>query len=441
MQIDYLFRIGLFVLLGLFYSGTHANIIIDIVGGEESAIPIAAIPFAWDGEGDAPVDIAAVIASNLHRTGQFSALPRNEFLERPRILEEVSLGRWRAQGIDFLVIGGVSAAGDDTYRVSFELIDIFTGQTDTGLTYRGVRRNELRYAAHLISNAIHAHLLGESGVFDSRIAYVSIDENNGQRHWRLMYADADGHNPIALVTEQRPLMSPAFSADGRKLAYVSFASRRPEILVRDVFDVETRRIASVDGLNSAPTWSPDGRQLAVAQSREGAVNIFIIDVDSGDRRQLTDHWGIDTEPVWAPDGRHILFTSNRAGSPQIYRVPAEGGRAERITFEGGYNAAPAVSPDGRLLAMVHRGEQGYVIAAQTLTGQQFRILTRAGNEERPTFSPGGNMILYATQDRQGRRIIETVSLYGARTQRVTSQGDIAREPAWSPLAQTAGSTN
>jgi TolB protein len=313
----------------------------------------------------------------------------------------VALGIWRTKGIRFLVTGLVEPGSEGTHRVSFEVIDILSGQSEFGQSYRGVKLNGLRYAAHLVSNDIHRHLLGQHGVFDSSIAYIAIDEQNEQRRWSLIYADADGANPIALLTEERPLMSPAFSADGRQLAYVSFATRRAEIVIRDVFDVGSRSVASVEGLNSAPAWSPDGRQLAVAQSREGAINIFVIDVANGNRRQLTDHWGIDTEPTWTPDGRHILFTSDRAGSPQVYRIAADGGRAERITFEGNYNASPVVSPDGSLLAVVHRSAQGHVIATQSLRGGAFRILTRTGNEERPSFSPNGSMILYATQDARG----------------------------------------
>jgi len=426
-------RTGAALFLALLSCSAIADIVIDIIGGEEAAIPIAVVPFSWQGAGEAPIDMAAIISSNLQRSGQFNTLPRTELAELPGFGAQVDLGRWRAKGVRFLVTGRIEPGSEGTHRVSFDLLDILSGQSEFGQSYRGVTRDQLRYAAHLVSNDIHRHLLGQRGVFDSSIAYIAIDEENGQRRWRLMYADADGANPIALMSEQRPLMSPAFSADGRKIAYVSFATRRPEIFIRDVFDVGSRRVAGVEGLNSAPAWSPDGRQLAVAQSREGAVNIYLIDVASGNRRQLTDHWGIDTEPTWTPDGRHILFTSDRAGSPQVYRIAVDGGRVERITFEGSYNASPALSPDGTLLAVVHRSAQGYVIATQSLRGGQFRILTRTGNEERPTFSPNGSMILYATQDARGRRVIETVSVYGSRRQGVPSRGDIAREPAWAPL--------
>lgn len=424
--------LGILTMLSLIPATVLGQLVIEITGGGEAAVPIAVIPFDWQGNGTAPEDIAGIIGSNLRRSGQFSLLSESEFSGRPTTADAVDHVRWQALGVDFVVVGRVQSLGSDDYSVTFQLVDVFTREVQDGRRYR-VAGEELRLAGHVISNKIHEEVIGEPGVFDTRIAYVGIDGDGPGRRWQLMLADADGHSPTLLEQRGRPLMSPSFSPDGTQIAYVSFESRESAIHLKNVFSGENRPLITSRGLNSSPAWSPDGRMLAYAHSGEqGATNIYLYDLQTGSVQQLTRHWGIDTEPAWSADGRSIYFTSDRGGSAQIYRVAAEGGRAERVSFEGSYNAGVTVSPRGTHLAMVHRNDNGFVIALQNLADGRFRVLTTRGREENPEFSPDGSMILYTTTAANGQEMLETVSVYGGHRQAIRQTQPIMRSPAWSP---------
>ncbi len=420
------------LLLGLLLAPVlaRAELVIEITGGAETAIPIAVVPFALDGEGSRQVDMAQVIDDNLTRSGQFQTLARGEFIETPSRREDVGFQNWRALGIDNLVVGSAERDGD-SYRVRYELLDVFTGRRSEGKSYR-VAGDALRTLAHVISDEIYENLLGRPGAFNSRIAYVTMEDREGDRRWQLIVADADGYEPQTVLTSTQPLMSPAWSPDGEKLAYVSFEGRRSEVFVQNVGSGEREKVASFEGINSAPAWSPDSRRLSITRSRGGQTDVFVLDLNSRETRQVTDSSSIDTEAVWMPDGRSLLFTSDRAGGPQIYRVSADGSGTRRLTFEGNYNASPTVSPDGREIAMVHRKSDGrFAIAVQTIDGGNFRVLTPGGQDESPSFAPNGAMVLYATRA-NGRSVLGTVSLFGDARQTMSTAGERIREPAWSP---------
>ncbi len=407
-----------------------AELVIDIIGGAESAIPVAVVPFAWQGNGEPPEDVARIITDNLTRTGQFQALPRSEFIETPSAQADVRFANWRALGVDNLIVGDIRPDGD-RFRVRYELLDVFTGSRMTGKTFTAPR-DAMRTVSHVISDEIYEALLGRPGAFNTRIAYVAMQDRGEQREWRLVIADADGHYPESILTSRQPIMSPAWSPQGDRLAYVSFESRRSEIYVQNIGTGERENVASFEGINSAPAWSPDGRRLAVTLSRNGQTDIYVLELNSGQLRQITDHWAIDTEATWTPDGQSLLFTSDRGGNPQIYRADLRGGNIERVTYQGSYNASPTISPDGRRVAMVHRTDNGYGIAVQELEGNgRFRVLTRGSQDESPSFAPNGAMVLYATRA-NGRAVLGTASLYGEARQILSTQGERIREPAWSP---------
>ncbi len=408
-----------------------AELVIDIIGGAESAIPVAVAPFKWEGDGSPPEDVARIISDNLVRTGQFQSLPRSEFLETPSQQSEVRFANWRALGVDNLIVGEVQPDGD-RFRVRYELLDVFGGSRMEGKSF-AVPRDAMRTVSHVISDEIYEALLGRPGAFNTRIAYVAMqDRRNGDREWRLVIADADGYYPESILSSSQPIMSPAWSPGGDRLAYVSFENRRSEIYIQEIGSGERERVASFEGINSAPAWSPDGRRLALTLSRGGQTDIYVLELDSGDLRRVTDHWAIDTEATWMPDGRSLLFTSDRGGNPQIYRVNVDNRNVQRVTFEGNYNASPTLSPDGRRVAMVHRTDRGYGIAVQELgENGRFRVLTRGSQDESPSFAPNGAMVLYATRA-DGRAVLGTASLYGEARQILSTDGERIREPAWSP---------
>ncbi|MGD8709006.1 MAG: Tol-Pal system beta propeller repeat protein TolB, partial [Ectothiorhodospiraceae bacterium] len=353
-----------------------AQIRIQITGGAEAALPIAIVPFrVEDGASPPGPDVAGIVRNDLQRTGMFDPLAEDNFISRPSRFEDVRFQNWRALGADNLVVGSIRAAGDGSWEVRFELLDVYQGNRLVGKRYR-VASSGLRTLAHTISNEIFKALIGRPGGFNTRIAYVQVETDGKKTIHKLVVSEADGHSPQVILTSREPIMSPAWSPDRKKLAYVSFEGRSSEIFVQEVATGKRRKVASYKGINGAPAWAPDGRRLALTLSKDGNPDIFVLDLDSGRLNQVTNHWAIDTEPVWGPNGKQIYFTSDRGGKPQIYRKSVAGGSAERITFEGDYNANPALSPDGKLLAMVHRDKGGFQIAIMDLEKGLMRVLTK-----------------------------------------------------------------
>lgn len=422
------------LLVAVLHAGAaRAALTIEITQGVEGALPIAVVPFGWAGPGAPPEDVAAVIAADLHRSGRFSPLPVEDMLSRPHEGSRINFADWRLLGVDNIVVGRLRAT-ETGFEVRFQLYDVFRGTQKTGYSIRTTAKR-LRFTAHQISDIIYETLLGEPGAFATRIAYVTeVRLTDGSRRYSLQVADADGHNPRPILNSRRPLMSPAWSPDGRRLAYVSFETGRPAIYVQDVASGQRQLISAYPGLNGAPAWSPDGHRLALVLSRSGSPDIWILDLDSRRLTRLTRSFAIDTEPVWSPDGSAIVFTSDRGGKPQLYRITLRSGKVERLTFEGDYNARASWSPDGKLLAMVH-GERGqFHIAVLDLDTGVLRVLTDTPLDESPSFAPNGSMIIYATEV-GNRGILSAVSVDGRVHQRLRLQEGDAREPAWSPYLQ------
>ena len=355
-------------------------------------------------------------------------------LARPTSGDAVDFRDWRALAMENLVVGEVSPNGPGGYLVKFQLFDVFRGEQITGYSIPTTER-DLRASAHHIADIIYETLTGQPGAFATRIAYVtSTRGRDGKDRVVLEVADADGYGPQTIVSSNEPLMSPAWSPDGRKLAYVSFEQGKPSIWVQEVFTGRRDKIASFKGINGAPAWSPDGRSLALTLSKDGSPDIYVMDLARRSVRAVTRHSAIDTEPAWSPDGRYIVFTSDRGGSPQIYRVSSAGGEAERLTFEGAYNARASYSPDGRQLALVTREDGKYRIGVMDLQTRNLRVLSDGSLDESPSFAPNGSMIIYASRAR-GRGVLAAVSTDGRVRQRLGLQAGDVREPVWSPYYQ------
>jgi TolB protein len=397
---------------------------VEISGVGATQLPVVVAAFRNDDK--APVAIADVVRADLQRSGLFKASDSPVALdERSRILG----AEWRARGADALVAGSVSRLADGRWDVRYKLWDTVKGEELLGQS-KVVLEADLRLAAHRIADEVHQQLTGERGVFATRIAYVV---KQGRR-FTLHVTDADGEGGQVALASPEPIISPAWSSDGRELAYVSFESQKAVVWVQDVLSGERRMLANFRGSNSAPAFSPDGRELAVTLSRDAVAQLYVMPRAGGTPRRLTTSNAIDTEPAWSPDGRAIYFVSDRGGGPQVYRVAAAGGSAERITFTGAYNISPAVSPDGKLLAFITRQGGAYKLMTQDLQSGAVTTLTDTQDDESPSFAPNGRMLVYATRQ-QGRDVLMTTTLDGKIKTRLLTSGADMREPAWGPFAR------
>jgi TolB protein len=426
------YRHTLLAFLLLLARPAHSDLTIEITKGMEGAIPIAVVPFGGSDTGDAaPENVAAIISSDLSRSGRFAPLPDRDLVSRPTDIAQVQYQTWRMLNVDDMVIGKVNATGPQQYNVQFQLLDVLRSKQLIGYNF-AASRNELRRVAHHISDLIYEQLTGEKGAFNTQIAYITTTGTGATKSYTLMVADSDGYNPQTILRSNQPLMSPAWSADGRQIAYVSFEKKTAEIYLQDVASGSRRKVASFQGINGAPSWSPDGQRLALTLSQDGNPEIYVMDLNSKALRRLTNSPAIDTEPVWSPDGRSIVFTSDRGGSPQLYRIVAAGGQPQRLTFDGKYNAGADFSPDGRKLAMVHGEDGAYRIAVLDVGSGLLRVLTDGTLDESPSFSPNGSMIIYATEA-GNRGVLAAVSADGSFRQRLSLQAGNVRAPVWSPF--------
>ena len=414
----------LFASISLLFAlgSAQAQLSIEITGAGARRIPVAIADFA--GDSGYTRALTSVIRADLERSGLFKLVEAG-----PTPITEtdpVDFGTWRAKGADAFVGGSLVGDGSGRYETRFRLYDVPKQGSLGGVAFV-TSAPMLRAAGHRIADYIYEKLIGEPGYFSTRIAYVV--KHSGR--YELQIADADGQNAQAALVSKEPIISPAWSPDGGRLAYVSFENKKPVIFVHTLATGRRTVVANFKGSNSAPAWSPDGRRLAIVLSKDGGSQIFSINADGSGVQRLVSSSGIDTEPQFAPDGQTLYFTSDRGGSPQIYRVSVGGGDVQRVTFEGSYNVTPRPSPDGRSLAYITRNAGRFQLAIMDLASRQTQILSDSHKDESPSFAPNGRMIVLAT-DVGGRGLLSAISSDGRVKQRLSvSAGDV-REPAWGP---------
>ena len=418
-------------------SMAHAVLTIEITQGSEGSQPIAIIPFEWKGKGTPPVSLNNIVSADLQRSGQFSPLPNKDLISRPHEGTDVKYQTWRALNVGYLVVGKIHALVDGSFQIQFQLLDVFKGRQLAGYSIRSLNSG-LRRTGHHISDIIYKTITGEEGAFNTHISYITVSKNKKNKNiklYQLAIADADGYNEKIIYSSPQPLMSPSWSPDGTRLAYVSFLNGRPEIYVQNIFSSKQEKLTTFSGLNNAPRWSPDGKYLALTLSKDGNPEIYIMNVGSRKITRITRNYAIDTEPEWLPNNKGLIFTSDRGGSPQLYEIKLSNnrvvGRAQRLTYEGNYNSRPTVSLDGRYVAMVHRTQGRFRIAVLERGTQNFRVLTKGQLDESPSFAPNGRMIIYATEEKF-RGILSVVSVDGRARQKLSFKKGDVREPVWSP---------
>ena len=410
--------------------------VISIVGGKVVAMPIAVVPMPYQGAGAAPgTDIAAVVRADLERSGRFRALPERDLaaVGAPTRGSELDYALLRSLKQDFVVVGRILDNADGAFRIEYELYDAAREQRMIGMAVT-VREGALRDAAHQIADAIFEKITGQRGAFWTRIAYVVQSGLGRDARYELVVADADGYNPRTIVRSAHPLLSPAWSPDGRRLAYVSFERGNSSIMLQDLGTSARETVAAFRGINGAPNFSPDGRKLAMALSKGGNLDIYVMDLASRALTQVTDHYAIDTEPVWSADGTSLYFTSDRSGRPQIYQVSANGDSPRRVSFQGRDNAKVSVSADGQKLVTAQGNGNNYRIALmdRSLGSPRWTNLSPGTVDESPSFAPNGGMVIYAARE-GGRGVLYAVSADGRARQRLVVSGGDVREPAWGPF--------
>ena len=417
-----LFRLTFFMLAtALSGSVTAQQMRIEVTGVGANQVPIAIANFGGEAKPQPAVD--SVIRSDLARSGLFRIIDINAALTETATLD---LGSFRSMGADSALVGSVNKASNGRIDVRYKLVDTVRQSVLVEESLVAAEA-DARLAGHRVADVVYEKLTGIKGIFSTRIAFVTKQGNR----YKLNVADWDGQNVQTALNSGEPIISPTWSPDGTRLAYVSFEARKPVVYVHNLASGQRKAVAEFRGSNSAPAWSPDGTQLAVTLTRDGGSQIYLISSSGGESKRLTQSSGIDTEPVFAPDGSAIYFTSDRGGSPQIYRMKIADGATSRVTFGSTYNVSPRISPDGKQLAFISRRDGKFYVAIKDVASGTESMLTDTGREESPSFAPNGRWVMYSTDAGSGEYLM-AVTTDGRIKQRLTSSNGDIREPAWGP---------
>lgn len=411
-------------------SGAGAELLIRITEGADSAIPVAVVPFAESGSLPAGDKVNSIVQADLTLSGEFRPLNPSKMLSLPSERSEVYFRDWRLLGQRYVLVGKLSRNGDRV-EARYELFDVNREQRILGETAAAPVSN-IRSLGHHISDRVYEAITGDPGIFSTKLAYITLTGEGDQTRYRLQVSDVDGKRAKVRLESREPILSPAWSPDGKKLAYVSFETGKPVIFVHELATGKRRKVADFPGLNSAPAWSSDGGSLLMTLSRDGNAEVYRMELANGNLARLTDHWAIDTEAAGDHAGRGIYFTSDRSGGPQIYHMERPGAEPRRITFGSRYNARPRPDPVGKYVYYVHQRDKSFHIARTSLETGEESVITRTGSDESPSVSPNGRLLIYATRQ-NGQGVLTVVSADGGAAYSLPASEGEVREPAWGPI--------
>lgn len=441
-----------FALLMAVCPPAFAVIKIDITGGAVQPVPVAVPAFPATSDTATPAgstsqlgnEISKVIAADLNRSGLFRPINPAAFTTRvtPADVPNPQFAAWRTVAAQALVTGYVQPNPDGSMLVACYVYDVF-GEEEmgrTGFTIRNAR--DWRRTAHKCADFVYEKVTGEKGYFDSRIVYVSETGPKNKRIKRLAIMDQDGANHRFLTSGQSMVLTPRFSPSQQQIAYMSFFQSRPRVFLLDVQTGRQELIGDFPNMTFAPRFSPDGNSVVLSLSRSGNTDIYLMDLRTRRLRQLTTGPAIDTAPSFSPDGSKIVFESDRGGSQQLYVMNADGSGVQRISFDPrnprSRYATPVWSPRGDLIAFTKMDEGKFRIGVMRPDGSGERVLTDAWQDEGPTWSPNGRVIIFFRMSRYGPggsgggSKLWSVDLTGQNERPVPTPLD-GSDPAWSPL--------
>lgn len=419
----------LFIFCLFCYSGIATAVLeVTILKRAENAFPIVIAPFEVVGNAEQGKAIAKIMSDNLNRSGRFNASSAMSVFHAE---DDINFKAWQANNTEALVFGKVEQVSKTIFNVWVYLYDTYSKKRLYADKF-AVHNSGIRRISHFLSDQIYDALLGERGSFDTRLAYVTVfNLADGRREYRLEISDSDAQNAQAILKSNDPILSPVWSPDQRKIAYVSFRNARSEVFIQYPFERrKTHKLPVFDGIASSPSWHPNGKSLLLTLSKSGNKDIYSYDIETKSVTRITKDPGIDTEASYSADGKRIVFTSNRSGQVQVYIKNLSTNKVSRATFEGKYNSKAVFSPNGKQLAMVHRVDKDYRIALLDIATRDLTVLTNNKLDESPYFSPNGGMIIFATNN-DDSGVLSVVSIIGGQAFELASKKGEVREPNWS----------
>ena len=405
-----------------------SELVLEITKGSDNPYSLALLNF--DGSETKIYEVSNILKNDLNRTGEFRILDNKQLLSIPTNEDNLNYSDFKLLGIDYIVMGSLEE--EDTSNIS-AVYKIFSVQKESQLrtsTVYGVP-NKLKQLAHYISDGIYEEITGLRGVASTRLLYVTEEFSGGISQFKLNVADADGSNEQILLRSNEPIISPSWSPDSKKVAYVSFETGMAKVFIQNIATGKREIVLENKFQISSPSWSPNGKFMSLTLYQDGNAEIYILNLKNKNLTRLTNHYSIDTESSWSPNGSKIMFTSGRSGSPQLYEINLKkfNAKPQRITFEGNYNAKGSYLPNGEGVVFVHRKNSNFQIALKYFNENFVRPLTNSQLDESPSISANGNVIIYAISENE-TGLLAGVTLSGARFRLPMKKGEV-REPSWS----------
>lgn len=403
----------------------------DVIISQADLRPLQIAVANFDGQNGA--DLSGVIRADLRRSGYFEPMDPAGFVETGLTLANApNFPQWTSIGAQAVLYGAVTPRPDGRNDFGFRLYDPY--RQCQLVSYQFTATSEQwRRIGHKIADLIYQRMTGETGLFDSRVVFVSESGTELNRLSRLAISDQDGFNPVYLTQGDEIIMSPRFSLnDPNEITYVALGKDYSRIYLFNLSTGRRESIGEFDGQVLAPRFSNDGTRLAFSIIRGGNTDVYVMDLSSRQIRRLTSDPGIDTSPSFSPDNSQIVFTSDRSGSARLYTMRADGSGQRPISRGGGLYTAPNWSPRGDLIAFTKQGGGRFSTGVMRPDGGGERILSSSYFEEGPSWAPNGRYIMFARQSPGGDTRLWTVDLSG----RVVSQAGYSgrgSDPAWSPL--------
>lgn len=426
--------------LTLIISPAHAELEIDVRGATRNPMPIA-IPEMIGNNGnfftkiignDYGDKVREVLVADLDRSGLFKILPTNSYIETlTSIDQQPKFVNWQAIKSQALVQSQIVELPNERIRVDFRLWDVESEQQLIGKSFTTTKSN-WRRIAHVVADAIYERLTGDKGYFNTRIVYVSETGRATRRIKRLAMMDQDGENHKFLTDGRNLVLTPRFSPNMQKIAYLEFVGNNPRVYMLDLDTNRRQVLGNFPGMTFAPVFSPDSSKVLLSYANHGSTNIYEMDIRTRKTHQLTYGSAISTSPSYSPDGSKIVFNSDRGGNQQLYVMNADGSDVQRISFGKGRYATPVWSPRGDYIAFTKMANGAFYIGVMYPDGSGERILADGYLVEGPTWSPNGRVLMYFRQDRGSPVRLYSIDLTGYNERRIVTPAE-ASDPAWSPL--------
>jgi len=379
-------------------------------------------------------DISRLVETDLRQTSELMPLPskREDYYSYPEVTAP-SFYKWRTLHAKAVLIGFVRSRSDGRLTVGCYIYDVDQGR-ELGRKGFVIAPSDWRLAAHKCSGLAYTSVTGSPGMFDTRIAYVAENGTGDGRSRRIAVMDSDGYNHRYLTAGDTMVLTPRLSPNASQLAYVSYASGRPNVRILNLDSKQERPLIPADSISFAPRYSPDGSKIVFSMMQGPNSDIYVVGASGGAPQRLTTAPGVDTDPSFSPDGSKIVFESDRGGSQQLYVMNADGSDERRMTFGGGWYAAPEWSPDGNLIAFTRRGQDGRRIGIVKPDGTGEQTLTNGPGDEGPTWAASSREILFQRTNAAGRTALYRVALAGGEPRAMSIPQD-GSDPDWSGVVE------